>query len=457
MSKRTSGKKQRSGQPRTFDKRDAEVNALLRFERLLSDLSATFVNLPSEQVDQEIERWMGRIGTFLDMKVGTLAQLSEDQTRVRFTHTWAAEGLESLPARPAASRWPWVFDQIRRGNIVQFTNVEDLPKEANIDKQSFIAVGCMSDITIPLSVGGTIVGALSFNSRFPGEPWPDSFVERFRLLGDVFANALMRRRKDKALHKAFQEIEALKEQLEVENVYLRQQVRLFRNYEDLIGNSAAIQQVLRQVEQVAQSSLTISERFALDPVANTIAVAVLLGMLVSVVLIGLNFTKVAPSGPRLWPNWALILLISLGLLAAGYMTYVEITETSAVCGPIGNCNLVQQSSYARLFGLLPVGLLGMIGYLGILVAWLIVQFGKLGQQRLAALAMWGLVWFGTLFSIYLTFLEPFVIGASCAWCLTSAVVMTLLLWGTTPIAQAQLQKRAKSYRRSRPPASPVEG
>ena len=212
-----------------------------------------------------------------------------------------------------------------------------------------------------------------------------------------------------------------------------------------------------QVEQVAQSSLTISERFALDPVANTIAVAVLLGMLVSVVLIGLNFTKVAPSGPRLWPNWALILLISLGLLAAGYMTYVEITETSAVCGPIGNCNLVQQSSYARLFGLLPVGLLGMIGYLGILVAWLIVQFGKLGQQRLAALAMWGLVWFGTLFSIYLTFLEPFVIGASCAWCLTSAVVMTLLLWGTTPIAQAQLQKRAKSYRRSRPPASPVEG
>jgi uncharacterized membrane protein len=36
--------------------------------------------------------------------------------------------------------------------------------------------------------------------------------------------------------------------------------------------------------------------------------------------------------------------------------------------------------------------------------------------------------FGTLFSIYLTFLEPFVIGATCAWCLTSAIIMTALLW-----------------------------
>ncbi|MGO8823058.1 MAG: hypothetical protein ACLQO6_17790 [Desulfomonilaceae bacterium] len=72
----------------------AGLSALLRFERLLSDLSATFVNLPSEQVDQEIERWMGRIGTFLDMKVGTLAQHSEDQDKARFTHTWAADGIE---------------------------------------------------------------------------------------------------------------------------------------------------------------------------------------------------------------------------------------------------------------------------------------------------------------------------------------------------------------------------
>jgi uncharacterized membrane protein len=48
---------------------------------------------------------------------------------------------------------------------------------------------------------------------------------------------------------------------------------------------------------------------------------------------------------------------------------------------------------------------------------------------------------GTLFSIYLTFLEPFVIGATCIWCITSAIVITLLLWTTTgPALQVSMRE-----------------
>jgi uncharacterized membrane protein len=54
----------------------------------------------------------------------------------------------------------------------------------------------------------------------------------------------------------------------------------------------------------------------------------------------------------------------------------------------------------------------------------------------ATLALWAAAFFGTLFSVYLTFLEPFVIGATCAWCLSSAVIMALLLWATAPLAAA---------------------
>ena len=49
------------------------------------------------------------------------------------------------------------------------------------------------------------------------------------------------------------------------------------------------------------------------------------------------------------------------------------------------------------------------------------------MRRTALTTLLALALFGTLFSIYLTFLEPFVIGATCAWCLTSAVSMTLIL------------------------------
>jgi uncharacterized membrane protein len=107
-----------------------------------------------------------------------------------------------------------------------------------------------------------------------------------------------------------------------------------------------------------------------------------------------------------------------------------------MCGPIGDCNTVQQSAYARLFGLIPIGGLGMFGYLALLALSLVMAANQRGRLAdLAGRARFGLAACGTLFSIYLTFLEPFVIGATCAWCLTSAVVMTALLWLTAAPAR----------------------
>lgn len=235
----------------------AQLTVLLDFERLMSDLSATFVNLPSEQVDREIERWMERLGRFLGADIGTLAQFSDDLCSVRFTHVWALKGIEALGGRPPASRWRWMWEQIKRGRIVRFTNVMDLPEEAAADRDLFIEVGCISHVSIPLAVGGTIIGILSFNCSRAVEAWPDEYVERFRLLGDVIANALMRKRSDKALKRAFQEIKTLKDQLEAENVYLRQQVKLSRRHDQIIGESPALQEVLIQVEQVAGTDSTV--------------------------------------------------------------------------------------------------------------------------------------------------------------------------------------------------------
>lgn len=117
----------------------------------------------------------------------------------------------------------------------------------------------------------------------------------------------------------------------------------------------------------------------------------------------------------------------LGLGAALYLTYVETTNVAAVCGPIGDCNAVQASPYAKLFGFLPVGLLGAIGYVGILVAWFVARStGAYG--RIAALLLFAMALFGVLFSIYLTYLELLVIHAACIWCLGSAVLMSLILF-----------------------------
>ncbi len=137
-------------------------------------------------------------------------------------------------------------------------------------------------------------------------------------------------------------------------------------------------------------------------------------------------------------TWAVPVLVAGGLAVAGYLTFVEVTDIPPACGPLGDCGSVQSSPYATLFGVLSVGTFGLAGYLAILAAWLTQQFGPEVLKRLSALAMWGMGIFGVSFSAYLTFLEPFVIGATCMWCTTSALFMILLLWASTPAAQEAL-------------------
>lgn len=194
-----------------------------------------------------------------------------------------------------------------------------------------------------------------------------------------------------------------------------------------------------QTEESTPDQPVFIQRFLQDPIANTISVIVLIVMIGSAIGVGTTYLRGGQARSLSWPGWVIPLLSIAGAGVALYMSYIEITQSEAVCGPVGNCNSVQESPYAYLFGVIPVGVLGLLGYLAILVAWAIRQYGPSSLRDPAALAMWGMTWFGILFSIYLTFLEPFVIGASCVWCLTSAVIMTLTFLASTPPALQALK------------------
>ncbi len=170
-----------------------------------------------------------------------------------------------------------------------------------------------------------------------------------------------------------------------------------------------------------------------EPVLEGFGLAwVIMGLLVLALLYALSAAVMSTLG-RAAPLvseravWLVPVLAVAGLVVALYMTYVETQDVAAVCGPLGDCNAVQSSPFATLFGFLPVGLLGAMGYVAILVAWGIVRFTSGMAGRMAALMLFLMVLFGVLFSIYLTYLELYVIRAVCAWCLSSAVIMALLM------------------------------
>ena len=148
------------------------------------------------------------------------------------------------------------------------------------------------------------------------------------------------------------------------------------------------------------------------------------------------FRKTPAQNPKNWIAWAVPVLVTAGLVVAGYLTYVETTANMVECGvAIPGCVTVQTSTYAKLFGFFPIALLGVIGYVVILASWILLKIVAPSKQDLVSLVLWAFCMFGVLFSIYLTYLEAFIIHATCSWCILSAVLMILLLWVSTPKAQ----------------------
>jgi uncharacterized membrane protein/thiol-disulfide isomerase/thioredoxin len=174
-------------------------------------------------------------------------------------------------------------------------------------------------------------------------------------------------------------------------------------------------------------SLSWQQKFALDPSGNTLAILVLAGIIGAVAWTIIQFRKKKMESTKNNWDWIIPILCAFGFGVAGYLAYVETAQVTAVCGPVGDCNTVQQSEYARLFGIIPIGMIGLVGYAAIVTAWLTARYAKGPITDNVTLSMFGMAVFGTLFSVYLTFLEPFIIGATCIWCLTSALLMTILM------------------------------
>ena len=173
---------------------------------------------------------------------------------------------------------------------------------------------------------------------------------------------------------------------------------------------------------------TVMDRIMVDPVGNSISIVVLLGLVASFLMMVYKFFTSSTAKEPLRAGWGIPVLAIIGIGVAGYLTFVETTGATAVCGPVGDCNTVNQSEFAMLFGVIPIGGLGLFGYLAILLAWIVGRLNLDWFSSLANFGVFGMALFGNVFSIYLTFLEPFVIGATCAWCLSSAIMITAIAW-----------------------------
>jgi signal transduction histidine kinase len=185
----------------------------LHFERMICDLSAAFVNLPPDRVDEAIEDALKRLVEFLGVDRSTLAEFAENDTKLIVTHYYSVPGIDPPPRGAIDNMFPWLTAKLRRGEVLNVHHVSDLPDEAGAEKAYAYRVGQKSNLTIPLPVGGEKLCALALGTFRAERDWPAELIQRVRLVGEVFANALARRRAHEARKLGEERAQRLREEL----------------------------------------------------------------------------------------------------------------------------------------------------------------------------------------------------------------------------------------------------
>ena len=178
-----------------------EIEERLRFETLLTDISAHFINLPVDQVDSEIEDAQRRVCQCLDLDLSSLWQWSgEIPAILTLTHLYSPPTGPTRPGRiDGHEAFPWIFQKMVCKETLAFST-EQLPPEAKRDQETFQYYGIKSSLTLPLFTGGgPLIGILSFNTLADECIWPVEIVNRLNLVAQIFSNALARKHSEEKL------------------------------------------------------------------------------------------------------------------------------------------------------------------------------------------------------------------------------------------------------------------
>jgi signal transduction histidine kinase len=171
----------------------------LEFERLIAEMSRRFINLPEGDIDAEIEQWQRRFVEFFDVDRSSFAEFTEDG-RLLVTHSHAVVGIDRYPNGIANDRLPWITDELTAGHAVVLNELPaDLPDYAIAERRYMSASGIQASIAVPVNVGQSLVCVVSLTSFRRQRMWPANLVGRLHLVGEIFANAIVRRQMKKRI------------------------------------------------------------------------------------------------------------------------------------------------------------------------------------------------------------------------------------------------------------------
>jgi formate hydrogenlyase transcriptional activator len=233
------------------------LQSQLSFEKLMSQLSSTFVNLPTTEVNGKINEGLKTIAESMDFDRTCLSRVDPSSGKLLVICSWCRPGTPELTFHEADEHFPWLVRRVLTVGPFPVSSPQELPEEAQVDRTTMLRSQEQSVLGIPLRIGGGTVGVLSFATFRRRQEWPAELVSRLQQMTDIFSNVMARKKADEELQLAHSKIGELNERLEQENLYLRKEISVEHNHSNVVGQSKAIRDILQLAEQVAATDSAV--------------------------------------------------------------------------------------------------------------------------------------------------------------------------------------------------------
>ena len=228
---------------------------LARFQHLLADLFTRVSFTPSDRIESAVAEALPRVLESLQVDDVRLLQFGADGRTVSGILHSTRETTVSAAA-PAAILPDWYVSRLAVGQPLAIVGGATGPADGP-GRDLLGALGVTAHLALPVLVGSRLVSALTIGMVDTAATWPEPLVERVRLIAQILAAALERRRQDLAMRDCSAEIDRLNARLAAENAYLQDEIKTYHNFDDLVGSSAALGAALAQVSQVAPTDSTV--------------------------------------------------------------------------------------------------------------------------------------------------------------------------------------------------------
>jgi signal transduction histidine kinase len=174
-------------------RRASPESSSLVFERLLDEISSAMSRVPAHEIDDAIEKCLREIVLALDIDGSTVWERIASGADFVATHWWGRPDVLKMPNKIVATEVSrWATSKVLAGETVSYSSIDEL-KDPEL-KRFAKTCGPAANVTIPLESGGVIVGSMSFGKFRGPRDWPSNLVRRLRVVGQIIASALDRKR-----------------------------------------------------------------------------------------------------------------------------------------------------------------------------------------------------------------------------------------------------------------------